>query len=75
MPTDMRSLPYSFKLAAGQGLAEDQFNYGLCLHNGEGVSIDMRNAAHYFKLGADQGLARAHRVTRKSLRSDAWNEH
>jgi TPR repeat protein len=32
-------------------------NYGICLENGEGVSIDLDGAAHYFKLSADQGNA------------------
>jgi TPR repeat protein len=38
---DMRLAAYYLKLAADQGLAEAQFNYGMCLQNGEGVSIDM----------------------------------
>jgi TPR repeat protein len=50
---------YDLKLAADQGDAKAQFRYGLCLHNGEGISIDFRGAAHYFKLAADQGHARA----------------
>jgi TPR repeat protein len=47
------------KLAADQGIAQAQFNYGCCLNQGEGVSIDFRAAAHYFKLAADQGIAEA----------------
>jgi hypothetical protein len=47
------------KRAADQGFALAPFNYGVCLHNGEGVSIDFGGAAHYFKLAADQGFALA----------------
>jgi TPR repeat protein len=55
----MRNAAYYLKLAADQGIAAAQFNYGMCLQDGEGVSIDMRNAAYYFKLAADQGYAAA----------------
>jgi TPR repeat protein len=47
------------KRAADQGFALPPFNYGVCLYNGEGVSIDFGSAAHYFKLAADQGFALA----------------
>jgi TPR repeat protein len=53
----LRNAAHYFKLSADQGRAGGQCNYGLCLHNGEGVSIDLRNAAQYFKLSADQGRA------------------
>jgi TPR repeat protein len=36
------------KLAGDQGFAEAQYNYGICLQNGDGVPIDLRGAAHYF---------------------------
>jgi hypothetical protein len=45
------------KVAADQGTADAQNNYGLCLKNGKGVRIDLAGAAHYFKLAADQGFA------------------
>jgi TPR repeat protein len=45
-----------FKLAADQGIDVAQLNYGICLHNGEGVSIDLEGAVHYYKLAADQGI-------------------
>jgi TPR repeat protein len=45
------------KQCADQGDTIAQCRYGLCLQDGEGVSIDLRNAAHYFKLSADQGNA------------------
>jgi hypothetical protein len=45
-----------FKLAADQGYAPAQLEYGLCLKNGLGVEVDKTKAAHYFKLAADQGL-------------------
>jgi TPR repeat protein len=45
------------KRLADQGNAIGQFNYGMCLHDGDGVRIDLRGAAHYFKLSADQGDA------------------
>jgi TPR repeat protein len=44
-----------YKLAADQGYAAAQFNYGICLSKGKGVGIDFKGAAHYFKLAADQG--------------------
>jgi TPR repeat protein len=31
--------------------------YGVCLPNGNGISIDLRNAAHYLKLSADYGIS------------------
>jgi TPR repeat protein len=47
----------NLKQQADQGDAIAQWQYGLCLYDGKGVSIDMRNAAHYFKLSNDQGDA------------------
>jgi TPR repeat protein len=41
------------KLVTDQEIADAQLNYGLCLHDGKGVSIDFEGAAHYFKLAAD----------------------
>jgi TPR repeat protein len=50
---------HDLKVAADQGDAVAQFNYGVCLKKGEGVQIDFKGAAHYFKLAADQGFAAA----------------
>ena len=50
---------HDIKLGADQGDAEAQFNYGLCLHYGSGVSVDVVSAARYFKLAADQGHVEA----------------
>jgi hypothetical protein len=36
-----------------------QCNYGVCLTNGEGVSVDLISAAKYYKLAADQNDAMA----------------
>jgi TPR repeat protein len=58
-PTDWNGEAHFLKLAADQGDADAQNNYGFCLQNGKGVSIDMKEAAHYFKLAADQGNAQA----------------
>jgi TPR repeat protein len=54
---DFKGAAYYFKLAADQGDAVAQYNYGNCLDKGEGVRIDFQGAAHYFKLAADQGNA------------------
>jgi TPR repeat protein len=35
---------HDLKLAADQGDAHAQLNYGFCLHTGEGVSIDFYRA-------------------------------
>jgi hypothetical protein len=45
---------HDLKVAADQGNAVAQNNYGRCLHKGECVRMDFRAAAHYFKLAADQ---------------------
>jgi TPR repeat protein len=54
---DLEGAALYFKLAADQGFAISQKNYGLCLTNGEGVSKDLKGEIYYFKLAADQGFA------------------
>jgi TPR repeat protein len=49
----LKGAAHYFKLAADQGNAAAQNNYGVCLKKVEGVSIDLKLAAHYFKLAAD----------------------
>ena len=46
-----------FKMAADQGHADAQCDYGSCLVDGEGVEKDVCEAARYFKMAADQGHA------------------
>jgi hypothetical protein len=46
-----------FKLAADQGLADAQSNYGCFLVTGNSISVDLNRGAHYLKLAADQGYA------------------
>jgi TPR repeat protein len=48
-----------WKLAADQNIAAAQYDYGVCLQNGRGVSIDLVAAAKYLKLAADQHFAAA----------------
>jgi TPR repeat protein len=48
-----------YRLAADQGDAAAQFNYGLCLPTGEGVSMNWSESAKDFRLAADQGHADA----------------
>jgi TPR repeat protein len=55
------------RLAADQGIADAQFNYGICLTKGEGVSKDLQGAAYYFKLAADQEIAFAQFNSEMSL--------
>jgi TPR repeat protein len=43
------------RISAQQARAQSQYNYGVCLRNGEGVSVDFVQSAYYFKLAADQG--------------------
>jgi TPR repeat protein len=43
------------KARADGGDAEAQYEYGLCLRDGNGVEKDPSGAASYFKLAADQG--------------------
>jgi TPR repeat protein len=49
----------NLKLTADRRDAVAQYNYRICLQNGEGVSKDLKGAAHYFKVAADQGIAAA----------------
>jgi TPR repeat protein len=42
------------RLEVGQGNAEAQYNYGICLCDGRGVSVNHIEASRYFKLSADQ---------------------
>jgi serine/threonine protein kinase len=44
-------------MSADQGDAGGQYNYGICLKNGEGVAKDLKEAARYYKMSADQGNA------------------
>jgi TPR repeat protein len=53
------SRAHDLQLTADQGNAAAHNNHGICLRNGDGVSINLRGAAHYFKLAADQGIAAA----------------
>jgi TPR repeat protein len=46
-----------YKLAADQGYAGGQCNYGICLEKGIGRERDKVEAAKYYKLAADQGYA------------------
>jgi hypothetical protein len=50
---------YYFKLSADQGFPLGQFNYGVCLWNGNGIPANPSLAAQYFKLAADQGNSAA----------------
>jgi TPR repeat protein len=59
---DFKAAAQYLKLAADQGNAAAQNNYGKCLSNGEGVGIDFQGAAHYFELAADQGIATDQRI-------------
>jgi TPR repeat protein len=45
-----------FRLAADQGYAKAQYDYGVCLATGEGVSTNLKESIRFFKLSADQGL-------------------
>ena len=45
--------------AAGQGLAEAQYNLALRYYNGEGVRQDYAEAVRWVRLAAEQGDARA----------------
>jgi TPR repeat protein len=46
-------------MAADQGDVQGQFNHGIFLKNGEGISRNFIEAAKYFKMSADQGHAGA----------------
>jgi TPR repeat protein len=43
------------ELAADQGIAAAQNNYGICLENGKDIGIDMKGATHYSKLAEMNG--------------------
>jgi hypothetical protein len=45
----------NYKMAAYQGDADAQFNYGFCLQEDESFSKNVSKAARYFKMAADQG--------------------
>jgi TPR repeat protein len=55
--TDLKRAADFCKLAADQGVAAPQTNYGFCLQTGKCVSFNFQGGAHYFKLAADQGDA------------------
>ena len=46
-----------YRSDAEQGLAEAQFNLGLCYYNGDGVLQDYNQAAYWFTKAAEQGDA------------------
>jgi hypothetical protein len=46
---DFQGAAHYLKLAADQGIAVAQNNYGMCLLDGKGVWIDLQGAAHYLK--------------------------
>ena len=45
-----------------QGHAPAQFQYGLCLKEGEGVPRDLSEAVRYFMMVIEQGHTEAHSV-------------
>ena len=48
-----------YRQAAEQGNADAQYNIGLCLYNGDGVSQDYKEAIRWFRKAAGQGCADA----------------
>jgi TPR repeat protein len=56
-----------FKLAADEGIAQAQFNYGVRLGEGDDVVQDRMESARYLKLAADQGLLHEVREFQLSL--------
>ncbi len=48
-----------FEMAAKQGLADAQYNLGVCYYYGDGVAEDEKKAVEYFEMAAKQGLADA----------------
>jgi uncharacterized protein len=54
---DAKAVKY-YRLAADHGLADAQFNLGVC-YSGKGVTQDHAQAVKYFRLAADQGDASA----------------
>jgi TPR repeat protein len=59
---DLKGAAHYFKLAADQGDAIGQYNYGHSLQNGENVSKDFKDATYSYKLAAHEGhsLSRWH---------------
>lgn len=54
-----------YQKAAEQGLAQAQFNLGVCYYNGEGVARDRTAAKRWLQRAADQGYEKAKEVMRK----------
>lgn len=54
-----------YQKAAEQGLAQAQFNLGVCYYNGEGVARDRTAAKRWLQRAADQGNEKAKEVMRK----------
>jgi TPR repeat protein len=48
-----------FRKAAEQGLAQAQYNLGVCYEYGKGVKKDLREAVKWYRKAAEQGLAQA----------------
>ena len=48
-----------YRKAAEQGVAEAQFNLGVCYDNGEGVAQDKEEAVKWYRKAAEQGVAEA----------------
>ena len=48
-----------YRKAAEQGLAEAQYNLGLCYEGGDGVKKDYQEAVKWWRKAAEQGLAEA----------------
>lgn len=50
---------FAWKKEADKGLAEAQFQTGLCYEKGKGIALSYSSAFHYYKLAADQGEGNA----------------
>jgi len=48
-----------YRLAADQGFADGQYNYGNAFDEGEGLPQDKAKAVNYYGLAAEQGHAEA----------------
>jgi TPR repeat protein len=59
MPQDKAKATRLFRQAAEQGLAEAQYNLGLCYKKSEGVPQDKAQAARLYRQAAEQGRAEA----------------
>jgi TPR repeat protein len=59
IPIDLTEAARLYRFAAGQGLANAQFNLGLMYELGEGMSNDSPKAVRLYRLAADQGLPHA----------------